>query len=71
MKKPVPVFWFMAIQTPNGAGYRLNSYQGVLTPEPGTTRLSLFNEVLEEINRRDPLSIGGAVIAFDAQPNEL
>ncbi|MET9190096.1 hypothetical protein ABZX63_33255 [Streptomyces tendae] len=71
MAKQVPHFWFMTIQTPNGAGYRINSYQGVLTPEPGTTRLSLFNEVREEIDRRDPLAIGGAVIAFDVQPNNL
>jgi hypothetical protein len=61
----------MTIQTPNGAGYRINSYQGVLTPRPGTTRLSLFNEVRAEIDQRDPLAIGGAVIAFDVQPNKL
>ncbi|MGQ5576350.1 hypothetical protein [Streptomyces sp. ECR3.8] len=69
--KQVPHFWFMTIQTPNGAGYRLNSYQGVLTPAPGTTRLSLFNEIRAEIDERDPLAVGGVAIAFDVQPNEL
>lgn len=71
MAKQVPHFWFMTIQTPNGAGFRINSYQGVLTPKPGTTRLDLFNELREEIERRDPLSRGGCVIAFDVQPNAL
>ncbi|WP_432185462.1 hypothetical protein [Streptomyces tendae] len=71
MAKPQPLFWLMTIQTPNAHGYRINDFQGVLTPEPGTTRLSLFNEIREEITRRDPLSAGGAVIAFDVQPNEL
>jgi hypothetical protein len=38
---------------------------------PGATRLSLFNEVRAEIDQRDPLAIGGAVIALDVQPNVL
>lgn len=72
MKQPEPThFWFMAIQTPNVHGYRLNDYQGALTPEPGTTRLSLFNEIREEVERKDPLSRGGIVIAFDVQSNQL
>jgi hypothetical protein len=61
----------MTIQTPNAAGYQLNDYQGVLTPKPGTTRLSLFNDIRAEIEQADPLSAGGVVIAFDVQPNEL
>ncbi|MEU9947010.1 hypothetical protein [Streptomyces sp. NPDC047939] len=71
MPKMKSYFWFMTVQTSNGAGSRLNSYQGVVTPESGTTRLQLFNEVREEIDRLDPLSQGGCVIAFDMQPNEL
>lgn len=72
MKKPEPThFWFMTIQTPNGHGYRINDFQGTLTPQPGTTRLSLFNEIREEVQRRDPLSRGGAVISFDVQPNQI
>ncbi|MFF2383743.1 hypothetical protein [Streptomyces sp. NPDC058108] len=71
MSKQVPHFWFMTIQTPNGGGYWIGSYRGVLTPESEATRLSLFNEIREEINQRDPLAVGGAVIAFDVQPNKL
>ena len=71
MKKPAQVFWFMTIQKPNAHGYFLNSYQGTLTPAPGTTRLTLFNEIREEVDRQDPRTIGGVVIAFDVQPNEL
>lgn len=71
MKKPVPMFWLMTIQTPNQAGYNITDYQGVLTPKPGTTRIDLFNEIRDQIYRDFPQSRGGAVIAFDAQPNEL
>ena len=71
MPKMKSYFWFMTMQTPNRSGYRINTFCGVLTPTPGTTRLSLFNEVKEEVERRDPLSRGGSVTAFDIQPNEL
>ena len=71
MAKPQPLFWLMTIQTPNACGYRINDFQGVVTPAPGATRLSLFNEIRQEVARRDPLSAGGSVIAFDMQPNEL
>lgn len=64
-------FWFMAIQTPNHTGYRLNDYQGVLTPLPGSTRLDLFNDIRREVERQDPLSRGGIVVAFDLQPNKI
>lgn len=64
-------FWFMAIQTPNRTGYRLNDYQGVLTPRPGSTRLDLFNDIRREVEQQDPLSRGGIVVAFDLQPNKL
>lgn len=71
MKKAVSYFWFMTIQTPNGAGFNISDYQGVLTPEPGETRLSIFNDLREQIVREFPRSSGGSVIAFDLQPNEL
>lgn len=64
-------FWFMVVQTPNAHGFRIIDFQGTLTPEPGTTRLSLFNEIRAEVQRRDPQSQGGVVIAFDVQPNHL
>ncbi|WP_032761244.1 hypothetical protein [Streptomyces alboviridis] len=64
-------FWFMAIQTPNSAGYNVGSYQGAVTPPPGFTRLAFFNEMRAEIDRRHPEAKGGVVIAFDVQPNQL
>jgi hypothetical protein len=64
-------FWFMAIQTPNGSGYCLADYQGVCTPCPGATRLDVFNDLREGINRQHPQSRGGTVIAFDIQPNQI
>lgn len=70
-KKQPTHFWFMTIQTPNGHGYRINDFQGVLTPAPGTTTLDLFNEVREECEQRDPQSRSGAVIAFGVQSNQL
>lgn len=70
-KRTVPQFWLMTIQTPNEAGYNITDYQGILTPRPGATRLELFNEIREQIERDNPQSRDGAVIAFDVQPNDL
>ena len=65
-------FWLMVIQWPNGDGKNtVGSYQGVTTPERGETRLDVFNRVRKEIERDYPGSAGGAVIAFDVQPNKL
>ena len=64
-------FWFMAIQTPNSRGYFVADYKGTITPEPGATRLDLFNELLDGVGQRWPESRGGVVLAFDIQPNKL
>lgn len=72
MPKSEPThFWFMAVQMPTATGYRINDYQGALTPQPGTTRLSLFMEIRAEVARQDPDTQGGVVISFDVQPNKL
>ncbi|RPK56213.1 hypothetical protein EES43_24535 [Streptomyces sp. ADI96-02] len=71
MAKTQNYFWFMTIQTPNGAGFLISSYQGQMPLVSGTTRLGFFNEIREEIARRNPLAQGGCVIAFDIQPNNL
>lgn len=64
-------FWFMVIQTPRDGGLYVNSYQGTWTPEPGATRLDMFNIIRAFVNEKDPRSRGGAAVAFDIQPNEL
>jgi hypothetical protein len=60
-------FWFMTIQTIDSVA----SYQATRTPSPGQTRLDLYYAILNEIVRLHPESRGGAVIAFDIQPNKL
>jgi hypothetical protein len=64
-------FWFLTMQTPNAAGYYLSSYQGTFTPPAGATRLDAFNEVRQLVERNDPPSRGGTVLAFDIQPNQI
>lgn len=64
-------FWFMTMQTPNAAGYFMNSYQGTWTPGPEETRLDMFNSLRSLVEETDPRSRGGTVIAFDIQPNQI
>jgi hypothetical protein len=64
-------FWFATLQTPNARGFYLSSHQGIRDVQPGQTRMDLFNSIRDEIYRNTPQARGGAVIAFDIQPNEL
>lgn len=64
-------FWLLTMQTPNAAGFYLNSYQGTITPAAGATRLDAFNEVRRLVEEQDPPSRGGIVLAFDVQPNRI
>lgn len=62
----------MVIQEPSRlGGGSIGSYQGTTTPARGETRLDLFNRVREQIGRDYPGSVGGAVVAFDVQPNKI
>jgi hypothetical protein len=64
-------FWFMTIHTPNARGVYTGSYQGTRNPEPGQTRLDLFNSIRREIAELYPETRGGVALAFDIQPNQL
>jgi hypothetical protein len=65
-------FWFMSIQTSSADGTTfLGSFQGTITPSRGRTRLDLFNQIRADINERELLTRGGAVVAFDIQPNKI
>ena len=68
MSKHGSHFWLMVVQERSGV---VGSYQGVVTPERGETRMDLFNKVRAEIERDRPANVGGAVTAFDVQPNKL
>lgn len=70
-EEPGTHFWFMTIQTPNGAGVFVNSYQGTWTPKLGQTRLTVFNAIRAFIREKDPRTAAGVVVAFDLQRNEL
>lgn len=66
-----PLFWFMSIQTANGAAFYVIGYQGTWVPKPGATRLDLFHEIRQYVGDREPRSRDGVVVAFDIQPNKI
>lgn len=73
--KPAPEqgshFWFMSIQTPNAQGYYMSNHHGHATPLPDETRYDLFLRLISEVNHYEPRTVGGTVLAFDVQPNQI
>jgi len=65
-------FWFMSLILPNAAGFAAYRRVGHCTPEPGATRLDLFDMLLNMVKEKSPeLNDGAVVISFDIQPNKL
>lgn len=60
-------FWFLNIMASN----KLYYYSGTWTPKPGATRLDMLNAIVAYLAEQQPETAGGAVTAFDFQPNEL
>lgn len=65
-------FWTMAIQMSTEMGRTdITGGWGTWTPGKGQTRYDIFQEIRASLSEKYPQCAGGAVIAFDIQPNEL
>jgi hypothetical protein len=67
MPKQGTHFWLMTFADERGH-YGAN---GTMTPEPGATRIDMYNVIHATLVERDPDLRGVPVIAFDIQPNRL
>lgn len=64
-------FWIMALVVNGPDGTHLFSGGGLVTPEPGETRLSLMERLRDELVSAEQVSEGAGVLAFDLQANKL
>lgn len=64
-------FWIMTLVVNDSDGTHLFSGGGLVTPEPGETRLSLMARLRDELASAEQVSQGAGVLAFDLQPNQL
>jgi hypothetical protein len=64
-------FWIMTLVVNDSDGTHLFSGGGLVTPDPGVTRLSLMTRLRDELVSAEQVSQGAGVLAFDLQPNKL
>lgn len=64
-------FWIMTLVVNGPDGTHLFSGGGLVTPEPGETRLSLMERLRDELVDAEQIPDGAGVLSFDLQPNKL
>jgi hypothetical protein len=65
-------FFLITIQyTRTNGSFGITSANGAWTPDRKATRLDVFNAIRAELESQHPECRGGAVLAFNLQPNKL
>ncbi|WP_432014964.1 hypothetical protein [Streptomyces cucumeris] len=61
----------MTVQRPTATGVSVATWHGDVTAQPGSTRRDLYEWLRAEHGRRYPDTVGGIVLFFSLEPNQL
>lgn len=65
-------FYVLTLEKPLGPGLSANaSFAGTLTPNTGTTRAHVYQDLYQDYTRLHPELAGASVLFFSLEPNQL
>ena len=64
-------FYVLTRQKPVNGGVAMATWYGAITPNPGSTRLDIYQWLLADTDQKSPHMAGANTVHFSLEPNQL